>query len=279
MKLKRIILRFMIVLAVGLQAHTGRAADTPPEISTPTVKTCDPALATLPAAAVFGLKEKKIFLIDVRPRSEFERYRIAGSLNIALHAIKTKAYLKAKPIVLVNEGFVVRPLAETCQALNKSGFKAAILAGGLAAWKQKGGKLVGDPFAPNSMNRITPRLFNQERAYAHLVIIDASEPSGPSMPGARHLSLSVAPKGPQALKKIIQAEDSDPFARLVIFTATGKENDLIQRRLADSGIRAFFLEGGLQAYEKYLQHIEMARRPAADRKVTTGGCKSCARDN
>lgn len=284
MKLKPILATMVMVLAIGVQGQPGRAADMPSVKSNPAGKTWDPALATSPAAAIFGLKENKILLIDVRPQAEFDQYRIAGSLNIPLHAIKTKAYLKTKPIVLVNEGFVIRPLAETCHSLNKAGFKATILAGGLVAWKHKRGKLIGDPFGQIQMNRITARLLDQEKEDAHLMLIDASDPvdhpSGILLPGTRRVSLLEAQKGARALKKIIKAAGSDPFARLVIFTTTGKENEHIQRRLARAGIgEAYFLEGGMQAYEKHLQQIQMARRPAAERKFTTGGCKSCVRDN
>jgi hypothetical protein len=46
----------------------------------------------------------KVLLIDVRRSSEYERFRIPGSLNLAPFAIKSKAFLKNKNIVLVNEG-------------------------------------------------------------------------------------------------------------------------------------------------------------------------------
>jgi rhodanese-related sulfurtransferase len=284
MKLKRTISAFSMVIVLALSTQPGRAAETPSTPARPGARIYDPALATTPAAAMFGLKDKKINLIDVRARARFEQYHIAGALNIPLHAIQSKGYLKSKPIVLVNEGFVVSSLAETCRVLNKAGFKATILAGGLSAWKHKGGKLIGDPFAQNQMRQVTPLLFDREKASGSLLVIEASGPAGsPSRrlaPNARYLSLPENPKEIRKLKMTIKTAASDPFARLVIFTLTGKENDRIQRRLARAGIHeAFFMEGGLQAYEKHLQYIQMARRPAAERKATTGGCKRCVQNN
>jgi rhodanese-related sulfurtransferase len=243
----------------------------------------DPALATTPAAAIFGFKDKKFVLIDVRPAADFEKYHIAGSLNIALHALKTKVFLKAGPIVLVNDGFVVAPLVRTCKALNQAGFRATILAGGLMAWKQKGGKVVGDPFAMPRMSRITPRQLLWEKDHAGLVMADVSgtDGSGPEdmFPGARHLPLIKNRKAPDALMDLVKAADADPFFKLVIITAGDRENDRIERRLVDQDMeRVFFLEGGLPAYAKYLEQMQLAKRPASERKVTTGGCKSCVQE-
>jgi rhodanese-related sulfurtransferase len=284
MKLKHIILALMLAPVIGLQAQSVRAADKPPAAAEPAARIFDPALATPPAAAMFGLKDKRMVLIDVRPATRFEQYHIPGSLNISLHAIRSKAYLKSKPVVLVNEGFVIAPLAHACQALNKAGFKATILAGGLVAWKHKGGRLIGDPFAQNQVNRVSPRIFGQEKASGGLLIVDASAPAYPGFrqltPTARHLPLLENREAVRTLKKIIKTTGKDPFARLIVITSTGQENDRIQRRLARDGIHeAFFLEGGLQAYEMHLQYIRMARRPAAERKITTGGCKRCVQDN
>ncbi len=274
-----------VIAAVSARGQTVQAAGgTSPATPEAVPRPWDPALATTPAAVTSGLKEKKIFLIDVRTQAAYEQYRIPGALNIPLHAIRTKAYLKTKPVVLVNEGFGVSALAQTCRTLNRGGFNAAILAGGLTAWKQKGGPLTGDPFAMHQMNRVSPRLFDLEKRYAPLVLIDASHAvdarDGSLMPAARQIKLPGAQKEIEALKKMIRAERSDPFARLLVFTTTGKENDRIQRRLDQAGIQSvFFLEGGLQAHANHIQQTQLARRSKEERKVTTGGCQSCTQNN
>ena len=57
-------------------------------------------------AVLQGLSsEQKIVLVDVRGRKEFNRFRIPGSINIPLHFIKTKTFLRTKSLVLVNEGY------------------------------------------------------------------------------------------------------------------------------------------------------------------------------
>jgi rhodanese-related sulfurtransferase len=289
MKTRIKLLPALVLMMLMLSGHgaawptPGFAADPPGRRPEPSSRT----LATPATAAMFGLREKKITLIDVRPPSAFDQYHIAGSLNIPLHAIKTKTYLKTKPIVLVNEGYVVNPLAAACESLNTVGFKASVMAGGLVAWKAIGGRLVGDPFAQSAMNRISPQLLLQEMNNTHDVMIDASQINDPRtkkwIPDAEPLPFQTIQKenGPAKLERLLKDQSaSDPFARLVIFTTTGVENDRIQRRLAQAGIRqVFFLEGGLRAFEKYLQDIQLARRPKHERKASTGGCPSCVQTN
>jgi len=61
-------------------------------------------------------------LIDVRSDSEFSSFRIAGSINIPLHQIKTKEFLKKLPVVLVSEGRNTSQLEMACKELELSGF-------------------------------------------------------------------------------------------------------------------------------------------------------------
>ncbi len=289
MKTRLKLLPALVLMMLMLSGH-GAAWPTPGFAADPPGRRPEPSgrpPATPATAAMFGLREKKITLIDVRPTAAFDQYHIAGSLNIPLHAIKTKTYLKTKPIVLVNEGYVVSPLAAACESLNAAGFTSSVMAGGLVAWKAIGGRLAGDPFAQSAMNRIGPQFLLQEINHTHDVMIDASQINDPRtktlIPNARGVSLQTIRKenGPVELERILKKRSfSDPFARLVIFTTTGAENDRIQRRLAQAGIhQVFFLEGGLRAFEKYLQDIRLARRPKHERKASTGGCPSCVQTN
>jgi rhodanese-related sulfurtransferase len=243
-------------------------------------KTCDPALATSVTAAMFGHKDHRLILIDVRSRKAFDRCHIPGTLNIALHAIKTKPYLKTKPLVLVNNGYVVGPLAAACNHLNRNGYRASIMTGGLPAWSAKGGRLNGDLFARRDLNHISPQRFHQENTYGHHIRIDASDRHDPQsrnlIPAAQHLALLAGEQGIDRLKSLMEKETAGPFTTLVVFTATGKENQRIQRRLAEAGIgQAFFLHGGWQAYKRHVDRLVLARRPKHERRVRSPGCPTC----
>ncbi|MFZ1986371.1 MAG: rhodanese-like domain-containing protein [Desulfatitalea sp.] len=258
-------------------------ADNSPAGPKPGSKTISPALAASVPAAMAGLKAKTIFLIDVRLPIEFEQYNIPGSLNIAPHAIKTKAFLKSKPIVLVNEGFVLGQLALACEALNQAGFKATIMAGGLLAWKERGGALIGDSFAIQRLSVVTPQLLSQEADGAHHLIIDASgpkaRPGNVQLPHAKTMRLMDNPKGPEQLKALFKSKSSDPFLSILISAGNGRENDRIQRQLAKAGIRqVYFLQDGWEAYTQFNNDRLLAGRPREDRKVTTGACKTCTQE-
>ena len=276
---------FIFALAAGILCvpNPSQAEQNPTELIQPGPKTISPALATTVSAAMFGHQEKKIFLIDVRPKAHFEQYRIAGALNIALHAIKTKPFLKAKPIVLVNNGYILSPLARTCQALNQAGFGATIMSGGLVAWKAKGGRLIGDPFAQQAMNKISPQTFLQESGYAHQVVIETFETQSAQgrrlHPPARHVALLKDKQGLREVKSIIRQMSSGPFFNLLIVAGTRKENDQIQRKLAQAGIhQAFFLQGGRQSLDRHHRYTALARRSKDERTVRTDGCSTCPQE-
>ena len=106
------------------------------------------------------LKEKQdILLVDVRNKEEFEAFSIPGSVNIPLFAIKTKSFLKPKFLVLLNEGYNYDELEQACEDLRESGFTVWVLHGGLYYWKEKGGRLKGNPFMQKELNKMPPSVF------------------------------------------------------------------------------------------------------------------------
>ena len=96
--------------------------------------------------------------VDIRLAQEYESFRIPGSLNIPLHAVRSKAFLKNKEFILLDAGHDYATLAKGCAALIEQGFAGAkVLAGGLVAWRGSGGALDGDPFALAAMDLIDPQ--------------------------------------------------------------------------------------------------------------------------
>jgi len=85
----------------------------------------EPTLAISVESVLKKLREKQdIILVDVRKKSEFEKFRIPGSISVPLFAVKTKTFLKAKPLVLVNEGYGYRQVEQEVAHLRDSGFRA-----------------------------------------------------------------------------------------------------------------------------------------------------------
>ena len=127
---KTAVITIVISLIVGLPVHIGLSATqnseaslTPTELLTGTGKRRNPAFAISAESVLQKLRENQdIILIDVRKRVEFEKFRIPGSINIPLFAIKTKAFLKSKSLVIVNEGYNYSELEQECEHLREAGF-------------------------------------------------------------------------------------------------------------------------------------------------------------
>ena len=177
---KRILITTVLILGLSIQtpATAGnhrtnktnesdyRISEIPDKIVNPRRKQYNVSFAISPDTVLHKLKQKqKIALLDVRSQEEFERLRIPGSINLPLHAIKTKFVLKSFFIVLINEGFNYAALENECRHLRELGFKTFILNGGLAAWERHGNRLAGDLFALEEMRVVLPQTLFQEKDY------------------------------------------------------------------------------------------------------------------
>ena len=149
-------------------------SEIPAKIFQRKLKLQDASYSISPDAVLYKLKQNhKITLVDVRNPEDFERLHIPGSLNIPLHAVKTKGFLKSVAVVLVNEGFQYSLLVTECRQLTDMGFKVLILDGGLPAWKRSGNKLAGDLFALEEMQIVSPHvLFQEIRFYTFLILLN-----------------------------------------------------------------------------------------------------------
>jgi rhodanese-related sulfurtransferase len=187
---KQVIIAFVIGVLAGFSTSIGRVAAQQPPTSAISVD-----------AVAQQLQEKQnLVLVDVRDSQAFEQVRIPGSLNIPLFAVKTKAFLKSKPLVLVDEGSHPRQLENACKQLQQAGFDARFLFGGLNAWQAWSANvhllpLQGDVFAQKALNTMPPRALFAEREGKYWLLIDVSanplprgeeHPPGPPQGGNVH---------------------------------------------------------------------------------------------
>lgn len=248
------------------------------------LKKHDPSLAISPDTVQYKLKQKqKITLIDVRNPQDFERMHIPGSLNIPLHAVKSKVFLKSFPVVLINEGFHYSPLVSECRQLKDMGFKAYILDGGLLTWNRKGSRLVGDLFALEDMKTVTPRVFLREKEYKNALVIDISpvqtEISKQLMPFSVHIPVSADPgEWFRKLDRIITSHKAFPFLSVVVFNETGEGYGSVNNILVGAGVNAFLLQGGLAGYGRYLEDLMLSWKPLDSRMKTNRKCGICVKE-
>jgi len=201
--------------------------------------------------------EREFILIDVRSAKEFELFRIPGSINIPLFAIKTKTILKAKPLVMINEGHRYRQLLEECDALSNFGFTVSVVEGGLYQWKEKGGPLEGDVFAQRELNRIPPQTIFHGRTHENWTLIDVS-PSGKSEPGLQNLKVIHLPYSKNleqfvvGLKAEIRKQKTMPFHSFLIYDEEGTTYEGMEKQIQGAGIsNVLYLKGGLEGYRTF----------------------------
>jgi rhodanese-related sulfurtransferase len=244
----------------------------------------DASMAISPDTVLYKFKQKqKITLVDVRNSQDFERMHIPGSLNIPLHAVKTKVFFKSFPVVLINEGFHYSPLVSECRKLKDIGFKAYILDGGLLTWNRKGSRLVGDLFALEDMKTVTPRVFLREKDYKNTLVIDISpvqtELSKQLMPFSAHIPVSADPgEWFRKLDRIITSHKDYPFLSVVVFNKTGEGYGSVNNILAGAGANAFYLQGGVGGYNRYLEDLMLSWRPWDNRIKTNRKCGICVEE-
>ena len=122
------------------------------------------------------IAQKKSMLIDIRSADDFERVSIPGSVNMLGYSLKTKVYLRDKSIILAGEGHSYGGHERLCEELKQSGYlDVRILEGGLRAWQDSVGKLLGDDEAIQALSRMTPLDFEKERQYSHWHVLQLSE--------------------------------------------------------------------------------------------------------
>ncbi len=229
-------------------------------------------------------KEKQeIMLIDVRKEADFERCRIPGSLNIPLHTIKTKAFLKSKPMALINKGYNSGILEKECLRLMEAGFTdVSFVIGGLYNWGKKGGPLQGDIRSINELNKVSAREFFAEKNNKNNMVVNISENMSPEtaqgvIPGT--ISIPHRKKKDkeflQEFKMMLRRQAGGPELSALIYNQDGKYQKNIENCVLDAGVKyVYFLKGGLNEYTKFLeQHATIIKR--VREKKTAKKCPSC----
>ncbi len=261
---------------------TGTVVAATPQKELPTDKKPeyrDPSCFISTAELMTLQKDTSLVLIDVRDEPVFKRLHIPDSLNMPPFAIKSKTFLKAKHLVLLNEGHSYRRVGWLCHELREAGFsKVSILKGGLNAWRQYVGQLEGDALAERRLNRMTPAEFYQEK---HALPWRIAKISGGKQGQKKVLATSmVIPRdaGSLAIRKAFQAlvAEEDLASRPFILVASehGENYEKVEHALRDSDlVHVFYLDGGMEAYRKHLKvQADMWHRiPGKQGRVRTCG--------
>lgn len=241
----------------------------------------DYSLAVTATKLISQTKGPEVVLVDIRSPEEFDRLRIPGSINVALHALKTKSFLKAQPFVLVNDGFQWRDLEDECHRLRQYGFQPSILFGGLVAWHNRGGALEGDQLALDEMRMVSPANLYIEKDSSHWLIVDASQSETDDSWRLFPLALRVPLKREillagfgESISNVIPPKKAG-HRTVLIYTQTGEGYTSLQRMNRKSDANIFFLKGGLQSYARYINQLELFGQLPKSRTKRIGYCQSC----
>ena len=228
--------------------------------------------------------------VDTRHESQYRVGHIAEALNLPLYVLKTKAFLKNKRVVLVNEGHDVTPLLEEAERLRALGFtRVQALEGGVRGWQFAGGALVGEHPHSSAVAQISPEQFYVSRGtpgwrIARLMGSGGAADGLFSMNGVTNLTMDAA-----SLPGWIATASSSGGAsqRWLVVDESGTNYEEVEQALQSMKLPpVFYLSGGAHGYEQHLaQRLSQLNRQlvslssASSRRsfpgssgARTGGC-------
>jgi len=203
--------------------------------------------------------DKRAILIDIRNSNEYSKFHIKNSLNIPLHAIKTKQFLSDMTLVIIDEGRVSGGIEQACMELRRSGFNVSALKGGLSSWAQGKGALEGDLFTVRNLNIMSQDELFDDKQFEEWVLFDFTKDGVSDLKRFFHHANVVEKKKNENkfikdvdfLFKAFNGKRSN--VAVLVITQDGRNYDGLSSIIERSGVEnVFFLEGGLAAYKKYM---------------------------
>ncbi len=248
-------------------------------VASATATSYSPLLISVKEAIETKKADPRTFFIDVRGEENFQKIHIPGSINVPLHFIKTKTYLKEMHVILVNRGYGQGRLLKQAELLNKKGIKTGVLAGGLAAWSQQRNNLAGsDPASHDILHNVDPATFSA-KDFTRYIDIAPEKITGNSLLLARaeHLPVS-SPDDLPGLVQVIDEPGQSVLASVLLFNRNG-EYGLLENLPDKCQTTLFFLQKGSEGYDKILLQQQAILQPKSERMKTIGGCEACPPDN
>ena len=234
-----------------------------------------PLLVSVKEVMAAKKSNPRTLLVDVRGEENFREIHIPDSINVVLHFIKTKIYLRSMSVVLVGDGYADGPLFKQAELLNEKGIKTVVLAGGLAAWSQQGGALMGsDSVGHSDLHNVNPASLSLTE-FSRIIDVSSDKTVGdlPLFSKAEHIVVTSLDDVPD-LAELIDMPNQSPLASVLIFNRNG-DYGLIEGLPNKCQTTLFFLQEGSDGYSKAVAQQRAILEPKSERMKTIGGCPTC----
>jgi rhodanese-related sulfurtransferase len=229
---------------------------------------------------------QKAVIIDTRSAERFARMHIPRSLNLPAFAVKSRADLRERPLVLVDEGFAPGLLLEEAASLRRLGFsQVVVLDGGLAAWIRQGRAVEGTESTPLAVTSLSVSDFMRTRRSVEWRALEMKSQTS----GVRPLEFAVEVDCSEEIARVLpvlgQAVAGRQAPRILVIAPDQATCARIEARMgATNPAPIYYLTGGRAALDVYRReqkalvqqpHQLIQIRPNRGRPVAAGGCSTC----
>jgi rhodanese-related sulfurtransferase len=225
-----------------------------------------------------------VFIVDVRNPRDFDLSHIPDAYNVPLFALKSKTFLKTKPVVLVGQGFPSSALERECRSLRAQGWNVSLLEGGMRDWRGRCFPLEGASLDHRELAFVTPADYLAERdAYPWLLIDIGADGAGREF-GARPVPWRAG--GKEFLSRLgAELDRREGGSSGTVLIADGMGGHAAAARLVDGAFPdrpVFYLEGGWRALAEAVKKGQALLKPGTGRTSggaagggAAAGCASC----
>lgn len=224
------------------------------------------------------------FLIDIRDPESYSNDPVRQSLNIPVHLIKTKIFLKHKSVLLINEGYERVAVVHACKQLHDSGYSnVKILEEGVIGLRKHYNDNVGSNINERLFS-ITPAKLLFDRKFEPWVIVDLSTTYSKNI--TQYFDLVASLYSYPTIEQLEEILSSSPpnltpvYPPSIILIDKDGQNfkrfelwyDQISEQL--KGNLVVYLKGGMKAFDDYVmrQHAMLSKKEFVLTKP-----KGCAR--
>lgn len=258
-------------------------SEVPPNWLTRVLHRPDPALFVSVQWLKRQLDEgQSLHVVDVRSPEKHDLPTIPGAIQVPLFSLKSKEFLKTRPMVLVGEGYDLSKLEPVCEKLRELGFTAWILEGGVVSWNALGLPLQGGGVERRLFPTISPREFFEHRHLENWVFISVCRsrrqeavcliPQAVPLPHPESTHDVAAQVKALIKDNVITANDS-----MLIVDDDGALSTAILSELQKAGFRnVYVLDGGIAAYAAFMEgQIALSRSGERFEKRMGAKCPTC----